>query len=163
MNVSSLSNLTDAQRAELRRRVTELVARHRAREHRRAFLFSLLTSIILTGLGYGIPMTIPGAIEAIWAAEAGWMVLVFPAAAIVMNLIYHGFSLLNDTQASEEQLRGIYTGQALSALLMADDAVAVKPKRDEARYALTDDGELLAEADVDDGLNAVEAARRMQR
>lgn len=113
------SSLTDAQRLELRRRVNEAVAHHQRRTRLIMLLASVTSSVILTGIGLGLGLSLPGTEQAVFGSQGGWMIVFFPAIAIVLNLMFQVIAYGSEAVNSERHLRAIYTDQVLDAMLGA--------------------------------------------
>lgn len=113
------SSLTDTQRLELRRRVNEAVAHHQRRTRLIMLLASVTSSVVLTGIGLGLGLSLPGTEQAVFGSQGGWMIVFFPAIAIVLNLLFQVIAYGTEAVNSERHLRAVYTDQVLDDMLGA--------------------------------------------
>lgn len=135
MNLISMHDLTERQRAELRQRINARVEQQLRRSEVSTLIVSVISSAVLIALGFGLPGSSNTLIPPF-----------FMGIAILINLLLHSMTVRLRSRDNVERLRGQIARQVLNAMLTADvldEDAASKQKRDERVYRLSDDGEIV--------------------
>lgn len=170
MNPSSLPNLDDSQRAELRRRVEAAMRREKRIVRWVLFFISLGIGVLLAMIAIIVAATTPGIAEAFARADdATPAIMVLPMIAAFLAIFFQGIGLAIDSGAGDREMRTRLTRSELSDMLLDealgsdDDRVGIKRKRHETAYRLSDDGEIIPDDALESTAIEVDSARRASR